>query len=222
MQTAKTLIRLGGCPGGSESSLGAQSLCWFCHVAAHLLLSWKLTFLGCSRACEACLPFVDDACFGVCLVCLGEGCGFALVLMFPSSGMVRACPLLWLFPCNIQELSERHNTTSEPRHDKTNKVIVCPVTTQISLGIRPVWSESSLCAKWVAFFMQTAKTLTRLGACPGWSESLLGTHSFCWFYHVAAHLVTHKNCLLWWLDPFWSEWQDQIKPTTNHNLVLFC
>ena len=31
---AKTLIRLGGCPGWSESSLGAQSLCWFCHEAA--------------------------------------------------------------------------------------------------------------------------------------------------------------------------------------------
>ena len=28
-RTAKTLIRLGGCPGCSESSLGAQSLCWF-------------------------------------------------------------------------------------------------------------------------------------------------------------------------------------------------
>ena len=27
---------------------------------------------------------------------------------------------------------------------------VHPVKTQISLGIRPVWSESSLCAKWVA------------------------------------------------------------------------
>ena len=33
MRTAKTLIRLGGCPGLSESLLGAQSLCWFCHVA---------------------------------------------------------------------------------------------------------------------------------------------------------------------------------------------
>ena len=31
---AKTLIRLGGCPGWSESLLGAQSLCWFCHVVA--------------------------------------------------------------------------------------------------------------------------------------------------------------------------------------------
>ena len=26
-----------GCPGWSESSLGAQSLCWFCHVAAHIM-----------------------------------------------------------------------------------------------------------------------------------------------------------------------------------------
>ena len=28
--------------------------------------------------------------------------------------------------------------TVEPRHDKTNKVIVCPAKTQISLGIHPV------------------------------------------------------------------------------------
>ena len=33
---AKTLIRLGGCPGWSESSLGAQTHCWFCHVAAQM------------------------------------------------------------------------------------------------------------------------------------------------------------------------------------------
>ena len=38
----------------------------------------------------------------------------------------------------------------EPRHDKTNKMSVRLAKTQISLGIRPVWSESSLCAQWVA------------------------------------------------------------------------
>ena len=38
----------------------------------------------------------------------------------------------------------------EPPHDKTNKMTVRPAKTQISLGIRPVWSESSLCAQWVA------------------------------------------------------------------------
>ena len=40
-QTAKTLIRLGGCPGWSESSLGAPSFCWFCHVAAHFKATYK-------------------------------------------------------------------------------------------------------------------------------------------------------------------------------------
>ena len=38
----------------------------------------------------------------------------------------------------------------EPPRDKTNKMTVRPAKTQISLGIRPVWSESSLCAQWVA------------------------------------------------------------------------
>ena len=44
MRTAKTLIRLGGCPGWSESSLGAQSLCWFCNVVAHIV---KGTYSNC-------------------------------------------------------------------------------------------------------------------------------------------------------------------------------
>ena len=35
----------------------------------------------------------------------------------------------------------------EPRHDKTNKMSVRPAKTD---QIRPVWSESSLCAEWVA------------------------------------------------------------------------
>ena len=38
----------------------------------------------------------------------------------------------------------------EPPHDKSIKLCVCPVKTQISLGIHPVWSESSQCAQWVA------------------------------------------------------------------------
>ena len=37
MQTAKSLIRLGGCQSWSESSLGAQAVCWFCHVAAQIM-----------------------------------------------------------------------------------------------------------------------------------------------------------------------------------------
>ena len=38
----------------------------------------------------------------------------------------------------------------KPPHDKTNKVTVRSAKTQISLGIRPVGSESSLCTQWVA------------------------------------------------------------------------
>ena len=38
------------------------------------------------------------------------------------------------------------NMRNKPRHDKANKVRVRPAKTQISLGIRPVWSESSLSA----------------------------------------------------------------------------
>ena len=39
---------------------------------------------------------------------------------------------------------------TEPRHDKTNKMSVRPAKTQTSLGIRPVWSESSMCVHCVA------------------------------------------------------------------------
>ena len=42
------------------------------------------------------------------------------------------------------------NWTSEPPHDKTNKMTVRPSKTQISMGIRLVWSESLPCAQWVA------------------------------------------------------------------------
>ena len=35
----KTLIRLGGCPGWSASSLSAQSFCWFCNEAAHIYIA---------------------------------------------------------------------------------------------------------------------------------------------------------------------------------------
>ena len=73
-----------------------------------------------------------------------------------------------------------------------------PATTQISLGIRPVWSESSLCTQWVAkdpsFFMRTEKTLIRLGGCPGWFQSSLGAQPHCWFCHEAAYIYVTDTC----------------------------
>ena len=55
---------------------------------------------------------------------------------------------IWTFYIDV--VGQRFRSIYEPRHDKTNKVTVRPAKTQISLGIRPVWSESSLCAQWVA------------------------------------------------------------------------
>ena len=47
-------------------------------------------------------------------------------------------------------ISPKYEITNEPPRDKTNNVAVRPAKTQISLGIRPVWSESSLSTQWVA------------------------------------------------------------------------
>ena len=61
--------------------------------------------------------------------------------------------LLALRCCNVwHPLWYKHDcsciikNTYEPPHDKTNNVAARPAKTQISLGIRPVWSESSLSA----------------------------------------------------------------------------
>ena len=66
---------------------------------------------------------------------------------------------------------------------------VRPAKTQLSLGIRPVWSEPSLCAQWVAKdpnFLHADSEDSDIH--PGWSESLLGAQPFCWFCLVAAHI----------------------------------
>ena len=71
------------------------------------------------------------------------------------------------------------------------------VKTQISLGIRPVWSVFAVRMKkaWVLSYPLSAQwRLIRLGGCPGWSEPLLGAHSLCWFCHVVAQSIcTIKN-----------------------------
>ena len=76
---------------------------------------------------------------------------------------------------------------------KPTKLHVHRAKTHISLGIRPVWSESSL-SGWrklgsLATHWVHSETLIRLGRCPAWSESLLGTQSFCWFCHEAVHMI---------------------------------
>ena len=63
------------------------------------------------------------------------------------------------------------------RMTKPTKLTVCWAKTQISLGIRPVWSIFAVHMKnpWVLSYpMSTQWRLIRLGRCPGWSESWLG------------------------------------------------
>ena len=70
---------------------------------------------------------------------------FKLIYLFKKGSTIQiirlmARPVKW----------KKMDDIIEPSHDKTDKVTVRPAKTQISLGIRPVWSESSLCAQRVA------------------------------------------------------------------------
>ena len=76
---------------------------------------------------------------------------------------------------------------------------MCPAKTQISLDIRPVWSEYSLCAQ------RVAKDLSFLHAdSEDWSDwadlSLLwALRSFCWFCHAVAQNAEAMSILsLFW------------------------
>ena len=96
--------------------------------------------------------------------------------------------------------------TFESQHDKTNKMNVHLAKTRISLGIRPVWSESSLKKPWVLSYPLSAqRRLITLGSCPGWSESSLGAHSFSWFCHVVAHLELQEKRIKLLLSEQWSD-----------------
>ena len=61
---------------------------------------------------------------------------------------------------------------------------LCAQRRQISLDIRPVWSESSL-----STWRKAGPLATHWVHNPGWSESSLGTQSFCWFCHEVDHIL---------------------------------
>ena len=92
--------------------------------------------------------------------------------------------------------------TFESRHDKTNKMSVHLAKTRISLGIRPVWSESLLSA-WRN--LGSLATHWVHSEDSGWSESSLGAHSFSWFCHVVAHLELQEKRIKPLLSEQWSD-----------------
>ena len=144
--TAKTLIRLGGCPGWTESSLGTKAIL--------LILLW-----GGSN--------------GQCLINSG------LWEKSFARNAYSEIPIWLLF-------EEIYHCQRQLSHlmTKPTKWHMRPTKTQISLGIRPVWSESSLCAQLVA------KDPSFLHADSEDSDQTGRMHMlFCWFWCEAAQLL---------------------------------
>ena len=185
MLTAKTLIGLGGCPGWSESSLGAHAIL--------LVLSWDGSFVDVNHwFCGRKLPFTarhkNDNLntpydnfhphmtiyipiwqFSSPYNNLYDNFHpprtiFISIWQFSSPydnfhlHMTIYIPI-WQFTSPYDNFHLHmtifipilmHSLAFKPQHDKTNKMRVRPAKTQISLGICPVWSESSLCTHWVA------------------------------------------------------------------------
>ena len=95
----------------------------------------------------------------------------------------------------------------EPPHDKTNNMTVRPAKTQISLGIRPVWSESSLCAQLVAqdqsFLHADSEDSDRTWRMLIWVFAGRTCHfvgfvmlRLMWFYFFHLFLLMPESCYL--------------------------
>ena len=145
------------------------------------------------------LPRVGEKKFGS----LRTKCDKCLIVFFLSNSLCTSYILVYS-EWNVRALTYLQGSLGllfkdEPAYDKTNKLTMRPVKTQISLGIRPVWSESSLSA-WrklgsVATHWAQAKSLIRLGGCPSSDLSLRWAHmSVCWFCHGVAKMQINSWC----------------------------
>ena len=142
--------------------------------------------------------------------------GLGLELAIPGSAVRRAAkcarkPGFWRTEENFPLIIIKH-PWYEPRYDKTNNVAVRPAKTQISLGIRPVWSESSLCTEGVAkdpsFLHGNSEYSDQTGRMPwlicvfaGRTLILLvfscrGSYLFFWLFSL-------EEGLKWWLKFFY-------------------
>ena len=100
--------------------------------------------------------------------------------------------------------------TYESRHDKTNRLCVRLAKTQISLGIRPVWSESSLSAwrklRSLATHWAQAKTLIRLGDSDRWVHIILLVLSYRGSYiSICNKTLCDRICVQGSLSLTWSQ-----------------
>ena len=89
----------------------------------------------------------------------------------------------------IADLTRQEKLT---KHDKTNKMSVRTATTQISLGILPVWSQSSLCTQWAAkdpsFLHADSKDLS------DWADAQADLN-LCWPHtHFVGFVMSWLKC----------------------------
>ena len=82
----------------------------------------------------------------------------------------------------------------KPRHDKTNKMSVRPAKTQISLHIRPVWSESLLCPLWVATNPRFLNADSEDSDQTGWMPRLV-----CLRMALTHFVIFFMSLLIFWL-----------------------
>ena len=160
MWTVKTLIRLGGCPGWSESAGHTD------HFVGFVMLR---------------------------LICGCESEDLPMLKVF-----WRHFRNKWRTRTDITSRVTAHRTHGGNQWAATWQNQQNDLCTQRRL--RSAWAstqsdqslhcphEETLGPK-LTTERSTANTLIRLGGCPGWSEPLLGAHLFCWFCHVAAHIL---------------------------------
>ena len=122
----------------------------------------------------------------------GINCFIVIKYLFAGQCIIPVCGIFLDFFLYLYLVS-----WYEPPHDKTNKMSVRPAKTQISLGIRPVWSETSLSAWWklgsIATHRAHSEDFGQTGRIPSWSESLLGAQSF--FLVLSWGGSYHENVL---------------------------
>ena len=111
----------------------------------------------------------------------------------------------WLISTN--ECCQTWGSNPRPSAYQANKMSVRPAKIQISLGIRPVGSESSLSAwrnlgSWATHWAHSEDS-DQTGRMPRLIWDFAGTHSFCWcrgsyFLHFSLSLERkHDTCTVW-------------------------
>ena len=66
-------------------------------------------------------------------------------------GFYAKCKKKNVMKCICAEYLDSRKKHFEPPYGKSNKMTFVPSEDSDSLGIRPVWSESSMCAQWVDY-----------------------------------------------------------------------